>query len=149
MRKPGYMTYFTNCCFYCFVAFFSSVKRLHDRIFCPWMSFHISPLLQRNILFSLFKKPSQALYETLRKTFLALSKPKLFPCTHSSEQSKSWHYTSGTCPCMLVGVHLCNVSEFDPNGVFVVKTIKYPENTGNLWNIILMPNQLHSAFRCS
>lgn len=35
MRKPGYMAYFTDCCFCCFVVFFSSVKRLHDRIFCP------------------------------------------------------------------------------------------------------------------
>lgn len=117
--------------------------------FCPWMSFHISPLLQRSIWFSLFKNPAQALYETLRKTFLALSKPKMFQCTHGSEQSKSWHYTSDTCPCKLLGVHPCKVSELDPNGIFIVKTTKYPQKSGNLWNTIIMANQLCSAFRCS
>lgn len=39
MRKPGYMAYFTDSWFCCFVVLLSSVKRLHDRIFHPWMSF--------------------------------------------------------------------------------------------------------------
>lgn len=81
--------------------------------FSPLNVISVSPLLQKNIWFSLCKNPTQALYETLRKTFLALPKLKMLPCTPRSEKNKSWHSTSDARLCKLVGVPPCQVSEFD------------------------------------
>lgn len=132
------------------------------QVFLPLNIILDSPLLQRNIWFSLCKNLTQALYETLRKTFLALPKPKMLPYTPSSEKSKSWHSTSDTCPCKLVGVHPCQVSEFDP---IKVKSLwlrqKNPPKPAIVClhcgistqfftgRPVLTATQLHSAFRCS
>lgn len=74
-------------------------------------------------------------YETLRKTFLALPRPKMLPYTPSSENSKSWHSTSDIHPCKSVGVHPCQLSEFDPiKDQSLLLRQKIPPGLGNLWN---------------
>lgn len=82
------------------------------------------------------KDITQALYETLRKTFLALPKPTMLPCTPTSEKSKSWHATSDACPCKLVEVHPRQGSESDPiKDQSLWLRQKNPPNPENLWNL--------------
>lgn len=92
MIKPDYMAYFTGCWFCCFAVFFYSVKRLHDRICCPWMSFQ-SHLYFRGIYDFLCARIQHKPFMKLRKTFLALPKCK---CCHEHLVQK--RASPGTVP---------------------------------------------------
>lgn len=126
MRKPSYMAYFTDCCFCCFVVFFSSVKRLHDRIFHPWMSFWSHPYFRRICDF-LCARIQHKHFMKLRKMFLVWPKPKMLSCIPSLVKSKSWHSTSNTCPCKLVEfIHAKSQNLAQSKTLtFMVKTKKY------------------------
>lgn len=71
-------------------------------------------------------------YETLRKTFLTLPRPKML---HTHQVQKTANPLLQTHPCKSVGVHPCQLSEFDPiKDQSLLLRQKIPPGLGNLWN---------------